>query len=287
MGKWQKWGIGGNVCQWGNGGNWGMSVMVRMGGMVLGCLLLAAPAWAQVETPQAAVRSGTDAGIRGKFSLMASYGLDLDVFGEVLTVGLGETPTRAAVVSDVVPYPKVYVSTPQRQSVSAGFGVFQRRELIVQYTRTKNVADPTVVGEVLTLSGRSPLRATFSSYEDMSIEGGLRHYFKATGPSRKYVNLLFGRRTVEAISARLTGTTADSDFGVVRLYDKATVPTAAIVFGITYERGPIGIFIEAGARWTQRLPRQDDDLRPSGLELINNTNSRIFMPASIGIVLRR
>jgi hypothetical protein len=256
--------------------------------MVLGGLLLAAPAWAQVETPQVAARPDAELGIRGKFSLMGSFGFDLDLFGEVLTIGQGGDPaTRIVQVSNVVPYPQVYVSTQRRQSASAGFGVFQRRELIVQYTLTENTADPSRVGEVLTASGRGPLTATFSSYKDQSLEGGLRHYFKAIGPSRKYVNLLFGRRTVETMSAHLTGTAADSDLGVVRLYDKASVPTAAIVFGITYERRHVGIFIEAGMRWTQRLPRQDDDLRPFGLEDINNTASRVFMPASIGIVLRR
>lgn len=250
------------------------------------CLTAAAPAWAQVEVPQAAAKAGADRGVRGTFSLMAAYGLDLDLFGDVLTAGVGETPTRIAQVANALAYPQIYVATPRRQIVTAGFGVFQRRELIVRFSRTENAAEPVTVGDVLTISGRRGLTATLTSYKDQSIEGGLRHFFKATGPSRKYVNLLFGRRKIEAISARMTGGTEDSDLGNLRLYDAATVPTAAIIFGATWERGFVGVYVEAGIRWTQKLPRQDDDLRAHRLELINNTGSRTFMPAAIGIVFR-
>ena len=251
------------------------------------CLTAAMPAWAQVEVPRVAAKAGADRGVRGTFSLMASYGLDLDLFGDVLTPALGEAPERIVQIPSQVAYPQVYVATPQRQIVTAGFGVFRSRELIVQFSRTENTADPSSVGEVLTASGRRALTATFTSYTDQSIEAGLRHFFKATGPSRKYVNLLFGRRKIEAISARMTGGTEDSDLGDLRLYDAATVPTAAIIFGATWERGFVGVYVEAGIRWTQRLPRQDDDLRVHLLEGINNTGSRTFMPASIGIVFRR
>ena len=249
MGKWQKW------------RKWAGPVA-----SVAVCLTAAAPAWAQVEVPQAAARPGADRGVRGTFSLMASYGLDLDLFGDVLTPTLGETPTRIVQIPNQIAYPQVYVATPRRQIVTAGFGAFHHRELIFRYSRTQNAAEPVTVGEVLTVSGRRGLTATFASYKDQSIEGGLRHFFKATGPSRKYVNLLFGRRKIEAISARMTGGTEDSDLGDLRLYDKASVPTAAVVFGATWERGFVGVYVEAGIRWTQRLPRQDDDLRAHLLE---------------------
>ncbi|MCR4373999.1 MAG: hypothetical protein NUW22_04055, partial [Acidobacteria bacterium] len=87
--------------------------------------------------------------------------------------------------------------------------------------------------------------------------------------------------------ASLTGGTEDSDLGNLRLYDAATVPTAAIIFGATWERGFVGVYVEAGIRWTQKLPRQDDDLRADRIEYLNNTGSRTFMPAAIGIVFRR
>jgi hypothetical protein len=254
-----------------------------------GCSVLGAgatPAAAQTETPQLVAREQPDLGIRGKISLTAAYGLDLDVFGEVLMPGLGETPARIIAVANAVPYPTVYVATPRRQLVTLGFGVFQRSELIARYSRTRYAAEPASIGEVVNISGRGPLVATFSTCSDTTIEGGLRHYFKATGPSRNYVNLLYGRRSIEAISARMTGNFVDSDLGAIRLYDAATIPTAAIVFGVTYERGRLGIFVEGGVRWTQKMSRQDDDLRPLGAEVINNTGARIFMPLNVGFVFR-
>lgn len=254
-------------------------------GLALG-VLTPAPVAAQVVTPPVAPQADTALGIRGTFSLMASYGFDLDLFGEVLLPGVGETPTRILAISNAVPYPTVYFATPRRQLVTAGFGVFQANELIVRYSRTTNSAERADLGEVVTIDGRGRLFATFSQYSDTSIEGGLRHYFKAVGPSRKYVNLLYGQRSIKAISTTFDSGNNDGDIGTVRLYDAAKVPTAAIVFGITYEKAHFGIFVEAGARWTQRLVRQDDDLRPLGLELINNTSSRVFMPANIGIIFR-
>jgi hypothetical protein len=250
----------------------------------------AVPAAAQVAVPTAAVKPGTDVGIRGKFSLMGAYGFDLDVLGDVLQAGdgsLGDPPTQIVVIEQPVGYPSVYFSTPRRQLITAGFGVFQRRELIFQYSRTEYAAEPATVGEIGTASGVRKLTATATPYIDEAYTAGLRHYFKATGPARKYVNLLYGVRKIKPIGALITGGTEETDFGDLRLYDAASVPTAAIVFGLTYERGFVGIYIEAGAQWTQRLPRQDDDLRADKLEFINNTGSRLFMPANIGIVLRK
>ncbi len=202
---------------------------------------------------------------------------------------VGETPTRIITIDAQAPYPKIYVATPKRWLATAGFGVFQKDELIVHVSGTKNIAGPDIrLGELITAEGRRTLTATFTSYKDRSIEGGLRHYFKAVGDSKSYVNLLFGRRKIEAISMTLVATGNDGNLGTVRVYDGATLPTAAIVFGVTYEKGFAGVFIEGGARWTQRLPRQDDDLRAlgPGLEPANNTGSRVFMPANIGILLR-
>jgi hypothetical protein len=268
---------------------------LKLAGAVLLCVFAAAPAAAQVAVPTAPVKAGTDVGIRGKFSLMGAYGFDLDVLGDVLTTGdpakgdgiRGDPPTQVVVLPQPVGYPSVYFSTPRRQLVTAGFGVFQRRELIVQYSRTEYTAEPATVGDIGTASGVRKLTATATPYIDESFTAGLRHYFKATGPARKYVNLLYGVRKVKPIGAHITGGTGDSDIGNVRLYDAASIPTAAIVFGLTYERGIVGIYLEAGVNWTQRLPRQDDDLRGDNLEFINNTGSRTFMPANIGIVIRR
>ncbi len=261
---------------------------------------LASVAAAQGPPPQdPAALPPTELGIKYRLSLMVSGGLDLDVFGEVVTVGLSCTnevttgPTacnqqqRIVQVDQLLHYPDVYIRTQRRMNASAGFGIFQKDELIVQASRSSSAAEPGIrMGNVISGEGTRPLRATFTTYKDQSIEGGLRHYLKAVGRSKSYVNLLYGRRRVEAITADLVAAGSDGNLGTVRFYDKATLSTAAIVFGVTYEKGIFGGYVEAGFRWTAKLARQDGDLSALGVDMINDTASRIFMPANVGLLVR-
>lgn len=265
-----------------------------------GVLSLASVAAAQGPPPNDPVAlPPTELGIKYRLSLMASGGLDLDVFGEVVTFGLScdneitTGPTacnqqqRIVQVDQLLHYPDVYIKTQRRLNASAGFGIFQKDELIVQVSRSSSAAEPNIrLGNYITGEGTRPLRATFTTYKDQSIEGGLRHYLRAVGRSKSYVNLLYGKRMVEAITADLTAAGSDGNLGTVRFYDKATLNTAAIVFGVTYEKGIIGGYLEAGFRWTAKLAQQDGDLSALGVAMINDTASRIFMPANVGLLLR-
>lgn len=241
----------------------------------------------------------TELGIKYRLSLMASGGLDLDVFGEVVTFGLScdnditTGPTacsqqqRIVQVDQLLHYPDVYIKTQRRLNASAGFGIFQKDEIIVQVSRSSSAAEPDIqLGNYISGEGTRALRATFATYKDQSIEGGLRHYLKAVGRSKSYINLLYGRRRIEAITADLVATGNDGQLGTVRFYDKATVSTAAVVFGVTYEKGIFGGYVEAGFRWTAKLARQDGDLSALGVAMINDTGSRIFMPANVGLLVR-
>jgi hypothetical protein len=267
---------------------------------VLGSLLVASVAAAQGPPPgdQVALPK-TELGIKGRLSVMASGGLDLDVFGEVVTFGLScdntltTGPTacnqqpRIIQVDRIAHYPDVYVSVPKRLNASVGFGIFQKDELIVQVSRSSSAAEPGIrIGNLISAQGTRPLNATFTTYQDTSIEGGLRHYLKAVGRSKSYVNLTYGRRMVEAITADLIAAGTDGNVGTVRFYDKATRSTAAVVFGITFEKGMIGAYLEAGFRWTAKLVGQDGDLEPLAISVINDTGQRIFMPANVGILFR-
>lgn len=261
---------------------------------------LAGPAGAQTPPPgPVAELPKNTLRIKHHLTLMASGSLDLDVFGDVITVGLScngtdtDAPdacnkqTRLIQVAELRHYPDVYVAVPKRWHASLGFGIFHKDELIVQVSGSRSNAESGItIGRFVSASGDRPIRATFTTYKDQTIEGGLRHYFKNVGRSKSYVNLLYGRRKVEAIAADLIATGPDGNFGTVRFYDTATVRTAAIVFGVTYERGPAGIFLEAGFRWTAKLKQQDDDLTALGVPMINDTRSRIFMPASVGLLVR-
>jgi hypothetical protein len=273
---------------------------VRRALLCAGVVSLASVAAAQGPPPQdPASLPPTELGIKYRLSLMASGGLDLDVFGEVVTFGLscdneittGPTAcnqqTRIVQVDQLLHYPDVYIKTQRRLNASAGFGIFQKDEIIVQVSRSSSAAEPDIrLGNYITGEGTRPLRATFTTYKDQSIEAGLRHYLRAVGRSKSYVNLLYGKRMVEAITADLTASGNDGNIGTVRFYDKATLNTAAIVFGVTYEKGIFGGYLEAGFRWTAKLAQQDDDLSALGVAMINDTASRIFMPANIGVLVR-
>lgn len=268
--------------------------------LLAGVLGLASVAAAQGPPPKdPAALPPTELGIKYRLSLMASGGLDLDVFGEVVNFGLScdnnltEGPTacnqqqRIVQVDQLLHYPDVYIRTQRRFNASAGFGIFQKDEIIVQVSRSSSAAEPNIrLGNYISGEGTRPLRATFTTYKDQSIEGGLRHYLKAVGRSKSYVNLLYGRRRVEAITADLVAAGNDGNLGTVRFYDKATLSTAAIVFGVTYEKGIFGGYLEAGFRWTAKLAQQDGDLSALGVAMINDTGSRIFMPANVGILVR-
>lgn len=271
---------------------------IRRLGLVAACLLVAVGAEAQNQpTGPVAALPQVDKGIKYKLSLMVSGGLDLDLFGEVVLPGVScdssvlDTPaacnTQARIWQTTRPmhYPDVYVQTPRRWHASAGFGIFQKDELIVQISANTAAAEENLsIGEDLSGLGTRALRATFTEYKDRAIEGGWRHYLRATGRSKTYVNLLYGRRKVEAIAVDLTA--GVEPLGRVRLYDAKSRHTAAVVFGVTFEHLPIGVFLEAGMRWTQRLAQQDADLEALGLQAINNTGSRFFMPANVGLMVR-
>lgn len=265
-----------------------------------GLLCVSSVAAAQGPPPQDPLAlPPTELGIKYRLSLMVSGGFDLDVFGEVVTIGLScnnditEGPTaciqqqRIVQVDQLLHYPDVYISTQRRGTATAGFGIFQKDELIVQVSRSSSAAELGIrLGNFISPEGTRVLRATFSTYKDQSIEGGLRHYLRAVGRSKSYVNLLYGRRKVEAITADLAATGSDGNLGTVRFYDKATLPTAAVVFGVTYEKGIVGLYVEAGFRWTGKLVKQDGDLSALGVDMINDTGSRIFMPANVGLLVR-
>lgn len=266
----------------------------------IGVLTMASVAAAQGPPPKdPAALPPTELGIKYRLSLMASGGLDLDVFGEVVTIGLScdneitTGPTaciqqqRIVQVDQLLHYPDVYIRTQRRLNASAGFGIFQKDEIIVQVSRSSSAAEPNIrLGNYISGEGTRPLRATFTTYKDQSIEGGLRHYLKAVGRSKSYINLLYGKRRIEAITADLVAAGNDGQLGTVRFYDKATVSTAAVVFGVTYEKGIFGGYVEAGFRWTAKLPQQDGDLSALGVAMINDTGSRIFMPANVGLLVR-
>lgn len=265
------------------------------------CVMLVWPsaAMGQAKPADATLIKAIDTGVKGDISLSVSGGLDLDFLGEVLGYGISCDPeltagatacnqqTRILTVDRLVHWPDAYSTIPTRVTATLGIGIFNREELIVSVSMGRGTGIQNLrVGEVISLEGRRDMNVAFSQYKDRTIEGGLRHYLKAVGSVKGYVNLTYGIRQIEAITGTFAGSGNDGNVGTLRLYDKATLPTAGVVFGASFDRGLLGFYVESGFRWTRRMVRQDDDLRPLAMVDINNTTQRVFLPANLGIVIR-
>lgn len=248
---------------------------------------VASPARAQQAPP--AGSSQTDLGgkegsqtfsVRGHFIFWGAGGLDLDVLGDVTSSALG-TIRGTQMLIDPTAYPDVYVRTQRRRSAGVGFGVLKSVELFARYEDTNNPASAVVIGKFG--SQTNTFGVAFDNYKDRLIEFGLRKYLASPKRTRVYIALSGGIKTVEPISM-----TMQVPGGNVRteLYGKSRVPAYGVGFGVTLEYKHFGVFIDSGFRLQKRLARNDNELALYGLEDVNNTGVRFFMPATLGLLVR-
>ncbi len=218
--------------------------------------------------------------VRGHIILWGAGGLDLDVLGNVTGGALG-TIRGTQMLIDVTAYPDVYVRTQRRRSAGIGFGVLKSVELFARYEDTNNPASAVVIGKFG--SDTNTFGVAFDNYKDRLIEFGLRKYLASPKRSRVYIALSGGMKTVEPISM-----TMQVPGGNVRteLYSKSRIPSYGVGFGVTLEYRHFGFFVDSGFRYQKRLMRNDSDLALYGLEDVNNTGVRFFMPATLGLLVR-
>jgi hypothetical protein len=219
--------------------------------------------------------------VRGKVTLFAGPGLDLDVLGNVTAGGIGQIRGTQTLIEDTA-YPDVYVKTQRRVSGGISIGIFKKTELVVRYQEAKNPASTVLIGAFGTNDNRFPVR--IDDYHDRMVEFGMRRYFATPRRSRQYWTLLFGYKQVDAI-----GMDMQAPGGTVRanLYSQSRVPSIGLEFGVTLEfLGHAGLYLESGARWQKKLKRDDTDLAMYDLQLLNDTGSRLFMPATLGVLIR-
>jgi hypothetical protein len=218
--------------------------------------------------------------VKGHFSVFAGLGLDLDVIGDVTAPAVGIIRGVSTGIQGTA-YPDVYVKTQHRRYLGASFGFKRKTEIMARYQEANNPA-ATIEGGV-SGSADNGFPVAFDNYKDRMIEFGLRHYMATPKRSRQYFSLLYGLKTVEAISMDMR-----PPGGAARtaLYSKSRVPSIGIEFGVSVEYGHAGLFLESGVRWQKRLTRDDTDLAQYQLTDANNTGSRIFMPATFGLHIR-
>lgn len=217
---------------------------------------------------------------RGHIVVWGSGGLDLDVIGDVTGGAVGRIRDTPMLVSPTA-FPDVYVRTQRRRSAGVAIGVFDTLEVFGRYSDTNNPAATVIIGQFG--SSSNTFAVAFDNYKERAMEFGIRKYLGASGRTREYLALFGGVRTVDAIRATL-----QVPGGAVNtaLYGASRIPTYGADFGITLEFGHIGLFVEAGMRYQKALKRDDSDLALYGLEDLNKTGIRLFMPTSAGLLVR-
>ena len=216
--------------------------------------------------------------VKGHLSVFAGLGLDLDVIGDVTAPAVGSVRGTSVAVQSTA-FPDVYVATPRRRYLGASFGFKRKTEIMARYQEARNPAS-TIEGGATAVS---KFAVSYSDYRDRMIEFGLRHYMATPKRSRQYFSLLYGVKTVEAIAMQMR---PPGGAAPTALYSRSRVPSIGMEFGVSLEYGHVAVFLESGVRWQQRLKRDDTELVQYQLEDANNTGSRIFMPATLGLHFR-
>ena len=247
-------------------------------------LLAAAPAFAQ-NAGQDRSTIGANKGsqtfsVLGKFSVFGGLGLDLDVIGDVTAPAVGTIRGTSSVIQGTA-YPDVYVKTQRRRYIGASFGFRPKTEVMARYQEANNPAATVAAGRFGTASNE--FAVAFDDYKDTLIEFGLRHYMATPKRTRQYFSLLGGMKTVNALGMQMR---PPGGANRTALYSKSRIPSIGIELGIALQFGHLGVFVESGVRWQQRLKRDDTDLEQYSLTDANNTGSRIFMPATFGLHFR-
>ena len=248
-------------------------------------LATSAPAFAQAPGQGARTDIGGTQGqqtfnVRGHLIVWGAMGLDLDVIGNVTSGALG-TLRGTNILVDSTAYPDVYVRTQRRRYVGVGLGIFEKTELFARYQEASNPAATVVIGQFG--AATNTFAINFDTYKDRLIEGGLRKYLASPKSSRVYFALSGGMKSVQPL-----GMTMQAPGGNVpaQLYGKSRVLSLGMDFGVTLESHKVGLFLEAGMRYQGRLNRNDSDLTAYGLQALNDTGMRLFMPATVGVLVR-
>lgn len=247
-------------------------------------LMFAVPAFAQ-DAGQDRSTIGASKGsqtfsVKGKFSVFGGGGLDLDVIGDVTASDVGVIRGTSTAIQAAA-YPDVYVRTQRRRYIGASFGFRPKTEIMARYQEANNPASNVSLGAFAIASNGFAVQ--LDDYHDRLIEFGLRHYMATPKRTRQYFSLLGGMKTVDAIGMQMRPPGGAVD---AALYSKSRIPSIGLEFGIAIEYGHMGIFLESGVRWQQRLKRDDTDLDQYQLNEVNTTGSRIFMPATFGLHFR-
>lgn len=218
--------------------------------------------------------------VRGHLIVWGAVGWDLDLIGSVTAQTAGAIRGTPTLIVETA-YPDVYVSTQQRRYIGIGYGISQRVEIFARYQQANNPAAAVDIGRFATTANTFPI--TFENYKDRLFEGGIRKYIASPKSTREYFAIMGGMKRIDPFGMTMAVPGGDVKTAV---YGASRVLSIGLELGVTVEYHRVGLFLESGFRYQGKLKRDDADLGQYGLDGVNNTGYRFFMPANIGLLVR-
>jgi hypothetical protein len=225
--------------------------------------LLAAPATAVAQ----------DEGVRGQWSVTATFGATIPAGGEFHEGGRG-TVLGLATTVDAKTYSDIF-DPGFAWRAGVGYGVGRAVEIIGDFSWENSSASELSVGNVATLD----LRAAFADYTSYGLEGGMRFHLAPGASVAPYISAVAGVRWVEAIPGTFSVPAANVTLADTPFFDDSVVPVFGGDFGILFGSSRVRFGVEAGLRYHTDLT-DIEGLRGTGLENLNDAGSRWSVPIS-------
>lgn len=220
-------------------------------------------------TAGSAAAQATSTPTPGMWRYSLSAGLDVSINSEFHTGA-----TAGAINVDSRDYDDVF-GTLYRVRFDVARAAADNGEFFGSLNYVTGSADRLQVGTV----GADPLIADFDDYREYGVEVGYRYFFNPGSPWRPYAAGAVGVKYVDAINATFlvgdTPTFVDQSF-----YDDSFSPTIGMAVGVMLASSPwIAFGVETGLRYDFDLTDDDNnDIAGAGLDTINDTGSRFYLP---------
>jgi hypothetical protein len=215
------------------------------------------------------------------WSFDAGIGWDNGISGNVNSSGAGQINDEVIVVTSNT-YEDVY-GTGLHLRLGGGYMLSDDlTEVRGTFTWQSLDADQLIpMGDI----GTSNLYASYTDYQNLSLDVGLRRYLNLTPRIRPYGEGQIGIGFIDETDVTLVAPGADFAGEVTDFYDQTAAFTWGFNFGVLFQTGGrVGFYGQLGFRYVTGMS-EVDQLVGTGLEDINDKSSRWTMPFVTGVRL--
>lgn len=214
-----------------------------------------------------------------RWSVDVGLGWDNSLSGNINSGAIGTLNDQVTVILPNS-YEKVY-GTGFHLRFGGGYLIDEVTEVRATFIYQSLEADLTPMGDI----GVSRLYGQYDPYRTWALDGGLRRYFDVNPVVRAYTEGTIGVGFIKEMDVVLSAPAINLTQRATDFYDA----TAAVSFGgnvglLWQASNRVGMYAQAGLRWTSGLSAIDD--LGDGLETINDDSSRWTMPVVIGMRAR-